>query len=231
MIPKILTIDDDPAFNMLIKEILTQSGFDCRCHLEPNSFLDDIKTYDPDLCLIDINLDVAFGAGFQLVKAIRSQMGADLPLIIVSRRNSEKDISYALEIGAYDYVTKPIDDALIISKVKMHLTSNKIAPSELPYYAITEGLKNAELTMGVELEEINEYGIRFKSEGLILKGTQVKFCHAFFHELIDKGDHFSGTVVECIFRSDTRSFSNLIEFNPEDEELLYKVKNWIASKA
>lgn len=98
----VLTIDDNPDFNKIVKAILEKNNFKVITTTNAEKFLDNLKKISPDLCLIDLNLDKSMGEGFQLIKAIRNKKGFEIPLLVLSRRSSNDDISYALQVGATD---------------------------------------------------------------------------------------------------------------------------------
>lgn len=76
----IINLDDDPDFNALLKVVLKREGYQLFSATRPDSFAKLIKTVDPALVMIDINLDCGQGAGFTFLEALRNKMGLDFPV-------------------------------------------------------------------------------------------------------------------------------------------------------
>jgi len=73
-----------------------------------------------DLVLLDVNMPGM--DGFEVLRALRqTHSAADLPVIMATARDASEDIVRALELGANDYVTKPIDFKVALARVSVHL--------------------------------------------------------------------------------------------------------------
>ncbi|MFN0151577.1 MAG: PP2C family protein-serine/threonine phosphatase [bacterium] len=82
-----------------------------------------------DLVLLDVNMPGM--DGFEVLRALRrTHAAADLPVIMATARDASEDIVRALELGANDYVTKPIDFKVALARVSVHLAL-KIANERL----------------------------------------------------------------------------------------------------
>ena len=114
---KIWCIEDDPNINNLITYALASQGFEAEgmgCYRE---FQDKIKTATPDLVMLDVMLPDT--DGITILKNIKndSRLG-DIPVIMLTAKNSEIDIVKALDLGAEDYITKPFGILEMVSRVK-----------------------------------------------------------------------------------------------------------------
>lgn len=114
---KILFIDDDVLTLKLMKteaEILGHQSFTCS---EPGDAIQHVIHAEPDLILIDINMqDVS---GFQVVRQIRSHARSfSTPVLIVSAGDPYVDGKKALEVGANGFISKPLSIAGLDSAVK-----------------------------------------------------------------------------------------------------------------
>jgi DNA-binding response OmpR family regulator len=110
---KILIVDDEPAIVDLIKLNLQLEGIEST---SCNNGLDAIKmahSENPDLILLDIMMPGM--DGFQVCKELQD---LNIPIILLTAKNSIKDKLYGLELGADDYITKPFDSRELIARVK-----------------------------------------------------------------------------------------------------------------
>lgn len=103
----VLVVDDVPLNVLLIKKMLSQNTFQVRSASGGQQALDAIKEKKPTLILLDLmmpNID-----GFEIIRRLRADACTkNIPIIVLSALNSEQDITRAFELGANDYINKPI---------------------------------------------------------------------------------------------------------------------------
>lgn len=116
---KILVVDDEPANLVLINGILSslykvypiESGADA---------LEFLEMQRPDLILLDVEMPEM--SGRDLLLFIKSDKRyADIPVIFLTGNTSVDSEGEAFRLGASDYIRKPIDDAIMLARVNMHL--------------------------------------------------------------------------------------------------------------
>ena len=114
---KIWCIEDDLNINNLITYALASQGFETEgfnCYKE---FAYRIKSENPDLVMLDIMLPDK--DGFSILKELKAnETLRDIPVIMLTAKNSEIDIVKALDAGAEDYITKPFGILEMTSRVK-----------------------------------------------------------------------------------------------------------------
>ncbi|MBO8151662.1 MAG: response regulator [Candidatus Marinimicrobia bacterium] len=103
---KILIVDDEIEIIELIKDFLAYKGFDVDYAQDEKGTYEKIKTFNPDIILLDIRLPDA--DGIDMLKKIKEKH-PEIDVIMITGV-TEKDIALkALDLGAADYITKPID--------------------------------------------------------------------------------------------------------------------------
>lgn len=103
----VLIVDDVPLNILLIKKMLSQYTFEIRTANGGQAALDAIKTKKPDLLLLDLMMPGI--DGFEVIRRLRADDSTkDIPIIILSALNSEQDISKGFQLGANDFINKPI---------------------------------------------------------------------------------------------------------------------------
>jgi adenylate cyclase len=113
--PQVLVVDDQPANLRLLEAILTPRGYDVRMAGSGEEALKAIADSEVDLVLLDIvmpGLD-----GYEVCRRIREQADtAYLPVVMVTASGDEQKVK-ALEAGADDFVTKPINTSELLARV------------------------------------------------------------------------------------------------------------------
>lgn len=112
--PKILVVEDEERMARFIRLNLEHDGFIVDEALTGKEGLDKMRTFLPDLILLDIMLpDVD---GFEVLKMIREI--DTVPVIMLTAKGEEDDRVKGLELGADDYITKPFSPRELVSRVK-----------------------------------------------------------------------------------------------------------------
>lgn len=111
---KVLIIEDEQNLANIIGKSLENEGFEIKIVTQGDLALDEFYSFSPALVLLDINLPKK--NGWDICKEIRQY--SKIPIIIMTARDTELDEIHGLELGADDYVTKPISTKVIILKIK-----------------------------------------------------------------------------------------------------------------
>src|SRR5258708_39833783 len=118
MIPKILVIEDDRDIREYLKEFLTDNNFSVHAEEKGISGLEYLKKKEPDLVLLDLGLPDIDGESVCI--EIRKNY-PEIPVIILTAKNSVDDKVKALNVGADDYVTKPFVADELLARVHARL--------------------------------------------------------------------------------------------------------------
>ncbi|MBS1008732.1 response regulator YycF [Leuconostoc suionicum] len=118
---KVLVVDDEKPISDIIKFNLTKEGYDVVTAADGQEALDVYNDENPDLVLLDQMLPEV--DGIEVLRQIRSK--SDVPVIMVTAKDSEIDKVLGLEMGADDYVTKPFSNRELVARVKANLRSRK----------------------------------------------------------------------------------------------------------
>ncbi|PIR98738.1 DNA-binding response regulator [Candidatus Collierbacteria bacterium CG10_big_fil_rev_8_21_14_0_10_44_9] len=118
---KLLVIEDDHVLAKNLKQVLAKDGFavDTSSSREDGLIQTEINEYD--CVVLDINLPD--GSGFNLLARLRKN-GNKTPVIIVTARGQVEDRIKGLNLGADDYVPKPVDSNELIARIKAVIRRN-----------------------------------------------------------------------------------------------------------
>lgn len=114
---KIWCIEDDININNLITYALASQGFDAEGMASYKEFCEKAKSDLPDLLMLDVMLPDT--DGITILREVKKDSRlCDIPVVMLTAKNSEIDIVKALDGGAEDYITKPFGVLEMVARVK-----------------------------------------------------------------------------------------------------------------
>ena len=153
----IMMVDDEPIMLEIIQLLLEDAGFKNFIPVESSSqSFDMIVQNEPDLLLLD--LDMPEVNGYEVLTTVRSSSEYEhLPVIILTASSEPDDKLKALELGATDFLSKPVDSSELVLRVRNTLSA-KAYQDQLAYYDNLTGMPNRKLFIerlawGVELSK------------------------------------------------------------------------------
>ncbi|MCK9397402.1 MAG: response regulator [Methylobacter sp.] len=112
--PLLLLIEDDPQFRLLLRTTLESQDYRVLTAATGRDGLIEARNQRPNLLILDLGLPDIDGQ--DLIRRLR--ISSELPIIVLSARDQESDITQALDNGADDYLTKPFSTAELMSRIK-----------------------------------------------------------------------------------------------------------------
>ena len=153
--PHILVIDDELQIQRAIRTILTEKGFKVTTASNGEEGLTLAATNEPDIIILDLGLPDMDGV--QVCSRLREW--TQIPIIILSVRDSERDKVAALDKGADDYLTKPFGIEELLARVRVALrhsaqnqgTQSKVVKAgdltiDLVWHIVKRGEEEVKLT-------------------------------------------------------------------------------------
>jgi two-component system, OmpR family, response regulator RegX3 len=125
--PRVLLVDDESDILEPVSYALEKEGFEVKPVKDGSTALELARAELFDVIVLDIMLPGA--SGMDVCRTLRSE--SDVPIILLTARDSEVDRVLGLELGADDYVTKPFSSAELISRIRAILRRRELdrAPS------------------------------------------------------------------------------------------------------
>jgi two-component system, OmpR family, alkaline phosphatase synthesis response regulator PhoP len=131
---KVLVVDDERDIVDLIRYNLRQEGFDVAAAYNGKEALEKAAQL-PDLIILDLMMPVL--DGFETCKRIKADpRTAKIPLVFLTASSSEVDEVVGLELGADDYIQKPISPRKLVARVKAALRRTEQGAEEPPDHGI-----------------------------------------------------------------------------------------------
>jgi two-component system KDP operon response regulator KdpE len=122
----ILVVDDEPQIRRVMRTTLTAAGYSIVEARSGEEALEKIRNVRADLILVDINMPGL--DGLETCREIRR--GSDVPIIMLTVRNTERDKVLALDAGADDYVVKPFGVEELLARIRAALRRSTLTESE-----------------------------------------------------------------------------------------------------
>lgn len=119
---RILIVDDSPTEIHVLKTMLEKNNFEIITASSGEEGIEMAGKEKPDLVLMDIVMPGM--NGFQATRQITKNADTSaIPVIIVTTKDQETDRVWGLRQGAKDYITKPVDEADLVSKINSVLAA------------------------------------------------------------------------------------------------------------
>ena len=119
----ILVVDDEPQLRRVMRTTLTDLGYSVIDAKTGEDALEILRHDQPDLVLLDLNMPGI--GGLETCRAIRES--SEVPIIILSVRNTEREKVQALDAGADDYVSKPFGIQELLARIRAALRRSPAA--------------------------------------------------------------------------------------------------------
>ncbi len=110
---KILIVEDDTSISNELKDLLDNAGYNGVILKDFANSFEEIKKENPDLILLDINIPKLNGQ--MLLQKIRKD--SNVPVIMVTSKNTETDEVLSMSYGADDYITKPYNPTILLLRI------------------------------------------------------------------------------------------------------------------
>ncbi len=121
---RVLIVDDNEMNRDMLARRLERKGYVVSQVERAQGLLSRIQQDAVDLVLLDIEMPEV--SGFEALQSLRACYSpTELPIIMVTAKDQSADIVRALELGANDYVTKPIDFPVALARINTHLSHKK----------------------------------------------------------------------------------------------------------
>jgi two-component system, sensor histidine kinase and response regulator len=139
----LLIVDDKPQNLRLISNYLSEHGFDLMLTRSGQQALEKVRLTTPDLILLDLRMPGM--DGFEVCHRLKADPStADIPVIFMTAEDETAQKVMGFELGAVDYITKPIQREELLARLKHHLLLHRLQKA-LFHKTQDLALKNSEL--------------------------------------------------------------------------------------
>jgi two-component system KDP operon response regulator KdpE len=154
MIAKVLVVDDEPQIRRVMRMALTAEDYFVVDAKSASEAFEKLREDRFDLVLLDVNMPGM--NGLEACSEIRST--SEIPIIMLTVRDAEKDKVAALDAGADDYVTKPFSMPELLARIRANLRRSSFSTSNGP---ATISFGNVEMNLNTRHVYVNSRDVRF----------------------------------------------------------------------
>lgn len=116
---RLLLAEDDELLAQLLNFRLEKGGYEVQVSVDGREVKAHLKEYTPDLIISDIMMP--YFSGMELIDYVRKELNLDTPIIIISSAGNEENVLTAFELGANDFISKPISPSELLVRVAREL--------------------------------------------------------------------------------------------------------------
>lgn len=116
----IVIVEDDKILREKLSLFLENNGYNTISIIDFKNAYEEILNINADLILLDINLP--YSDGFEICKKVKEKF--QVPIIFVTSRDTTQDEIKSIQVGGFDFITKPYDKTMLLEKIKRALKIN-----------------------------------------------------------------------------------------------------------
>ncbi len=210
---KVLIADDDPINLQVLSDLLIINGYEVESAPDGLQAVELGENNHYDLAIIDVMMPGL--SGYDVCKKLRKKYTAiELPILLLSARNQPGDINAGFEAGANDYVTKPIEREILLSRIHtMVLLGGLVEAKQQKEHAAT--LQQACEKLGKYFPEqmVRQIVTNNNNEQLVAKRKQVTILFADLVGFTSISDRFEPEMITEILNGFLGKMGKLIEAN------------------
>ena len=164
---RLLIIEDEKELALSLESHFFNLNIEIKIALNGEIGIESFENFKPDLVLLDVNLPLK--NGWEVCEYIRKK--SEVPIIMMTARDSELDEIHGLEIGADDYIIKPFSMNVLSTKIKKYLKLNnqqEYIYKDVEYSFKDEMLKikNERVNLSTREQNLLEYFIKNRNKPL-----------------------------------------------------------------
>jgi len=208
---KILIADDDPINLQVLSDLLEMNHYQVVCAKDGVEASKLGLTEKFDLAILDIMMPGM--SGYEVTKSLRDKFNAiELPILLLSARNQPGDVTAGFEAGANDYVTKPIEREVLLSRIHtMRLLGGLVEAKRQKEHAKTLQQACERLGKYFPKQMVNQIITNDEENQLLAERKQITILFADLAGFTSVSDRFEPEAITDILNSFLGKMGELIE--------------------
>lgn len=172
---KIIIIEDDEAIREELENLLSRYGYQVKAPTDFSNVIEYVEKEQAHIILLDINLPVF--DGYYICREIRKK--SEVPIIIVTSRDTQMDELMSMNLGADDFVTKPYNTQILLARIASILKrtyGNALKQKDqdtMAYKSMSLNLSNGSISCGEKTLELTKNELKILAYLMKNKGNIV----------------------------------------------------------
>jgi DNA-binding response OmpR family regulator len=156
MAQRVLCVEDEPQMQTMLQDNLQYEGYEVLSAETGEQGIEMALRERPDLVLLDLMLPRM--SGYEVCRKIRAA-GFDIPIIMITARNTDLDRIAGLELGASDYLGKPFNVRELLARIRAQLRRTEQAgaehPSQITFSDVVIDMRSREVRRGAHYLDLS----------------------------------------------------------------------------
>jgi CheY-like chemotaxis protein len=170
---KVLILEDSPENQLVLSWPLKKRKIECLQTSSIEEAIDLLSKTQVQLILVDLLLPQGNGLEF-IYKVKKRELWKKIPIIVISSLDDKKVITKAMEVGANDYLVKPIEQKLYQQKLATFLPKSDLPEEDVYLVNPDDNQHSLDFKFQVEIHQLSEKGIIFFSNSFWRKNLSFK---------------------------------------------------------
>lgn len=192
---KALILEDSPLDGKVLLRFLEHLGFEAFLAKNQAQFLEIHLDKAPDICMIDLNIDVS-GDGFVAIEKLK-EIKSQSVIFVVSGETGILSVRKALDLGADDYILKPFDYQNLSIRLTRYFEEIMAPDKNRRVLPRPASAAHGEISIPIELISLKEERLYFQTNHLFLKEASVMIKSDILNQLLDAGGPHDFMVVNA----------------------------------
>ena len=121
-VPLLAVVDDDADVRVALTRLAMSAGLDVEAFASGAEFLRSMQDHEPDCLVLDLHMPEMNGFD---VQAALANGGSTIPIVVITGRDTEDARVRAMQLGASDYLPKPVDHEALLAAIDVAISGRK----------------------------------------------------------------------------------------------------------
>ncbi|MBI2606432.1 MAG: response regulator [Deltaproteobacteria bacterium] len=224
---RIMIVDDDFDTLRYCEGLLAPQGNEILIHTDAHRALKVLEQHPVDLLIVDIVMPAM--SGFDFIHAVKKLEQFNAPILMLTGRSAPKDVLTALELGATDYLVKPIDKDLFVGKIASIIGARPRTPEVRFAQGATD--VSAEIAIPARITAVSEMGLTMRTRHYLDRNVHTKVDSPLFEEIGIAKPQLRAVHSKPVENDAHYRYEVFVSFIGLDQLSMQRIRRWIINRA
>lgn len=223
---RIMVVDDDSHILKYCDSILGSCGHEVVACSEAYQALEMLATHNVSLLIADVVMPKM--NGFKLLEAVKRYPHFNAPILMLTGRRSQQDVQTAVELGATDYIIKPLDRDILLAKIDSVLGHD--APVPEVRFAHGSANAQADVVLPIAIQSVTEMGMVVQMPTYVDRNVRLTVNTDLFSDIGIQCPLLRTAACKPVAGDGPLRYEVFVSFIGLDENAMQKIRRWIHSR-